>query len=114
MYVRRRNFSLQQRVTYEDFDDYLTRRFLARYTKIKPSCSAVVSAGDPELGAVLQWCIEGVVGAAKKTPGLTLHDYSAAPCAAPGAPAAPGPAAPAAADEGCEDAAHKVSSRQCT
>ena len=56
--------------------------------------------------------LEGVDGAAKKLRySLTLNYVSAAPCAAP---AAPGPAAPAAADEGGEDAAHKVSSGQCS
>ncbi len=77
----------------------LARRFHAWYTKFKPLNSAVVSTGDPELGAVVQ--VEGIDGAAppaKKTRYiLTLNDSSAAPCAAP---AVPSPAAPAAADEG--------------
>jgi hypothetical protein len=78
------------------------------YTKFKPSSSAVVSAGNPELGAVVQ--VEGVDGAAPpaKKPGysLTLSDVSVAPCAAP--------AAPAVGDEDGEDAVHKVSSGQCS
>ncbi len=57
--------------------------------------------------------IEGVEGAAppakKPRYSITLNDDSASPCAAP---AAPSPAAPAAADEGGEEAAHKVSSEQ--
>ncbi len=39
-------------VTYKDLHDYLARQFRARYTEFKPSSSAVVSEGDPELGAV--------------------------------------------------------------
>ena len=101
------NVPLQPRVMIKDLHDYLARRFRAWYTKYKPSSSAVVSAGDPELGAVVQ--VEGVDGAAQRAKrySLTLNDDSAAPCAAQGAP---GPAAPAAADEGGEDAAHKVGS----
>jgi hypothetical protein len=49
-------------VTYKDLHDYLARRFHAWYAKFKPSSSAVVSAEDPELGAVVS--IEGVDGAA--------------------------------------------------
>ena len=41
-------------VTYKDLRYYLARQFRALYTKFKPSSSAVVSAGDPELGAVVQ------------------------------------------------------------
>ncbi len=67
--------------------DCLARRFHAWYTKLKPSSSAVVSAGDPELGAVVQ--VEGVDGAAppakKPRYSLTLNDGSAAPGAAPAA-----------------------------
>jgi hypothetical protein len=106
-------------VTYKDLHDYLARRFHAWYTKFKPSSSAVVSAGDSELGAVVQ--VEGVDAAAptakkvEETPiqrhySLTLNDVSASPCAAP---AAACPADPAAADEGGEYAAHKESSGQC-
>jgi hypothetical protein len=55
--------------------------------------------------------VEGVDGAASpaKKPrySQTLNNDSVAPCASS---AAPGPAAPAAGDEGCKDAAHKVSS----
>jgi hypothetical protein len=100
-------------VTYKDLHDYLVRRFHAWYTKFKPSSSAVVSAGDPESGAVMQ--VESVDGAAppakKPRYSLTLNDVSAAPCAAP---AAASPAAPATADdsEGGEDAAHKERSGQ--
>ncbi len=86
--------------------DSTTYGLVCWYTKFKPSCSAVVSVGDPELGAVVQ--VGGVDGAAppakKPQYSLTLNDVSASPCAAPG------PAAPAAADEGGDDAAHKVSS----
>jgi hypothetical protein len=70
-------------VTYQDLHDYLARQFHAWYAKFKPSSSAVVSAGDPELGAVVP--IEGVDGAAPpaKRPrfSLNLTDVSAAPAA---------------------------------
>jgi hypothetical protein len=61
--------------------------------KFKPSSSAVVSAGDPELGALVS--VEGVDGAAppaKRTWfSLKLKDVSAAPAAAvPAVPAAAG------------------------
>jgi hypothetical protein len=46
----------------KDLHNYLARRFHAWYTKFKPSSSAVVSAGDPKLGVVVQ--VEGVDGAA--------------------------------------------------
>jgi hypothetical protein len=96
-------------VTHKDLHDYyLARRFHAWYTKFKPSRSAVVSAGDPKLGAVVQVEVDGAAPPAKKPQyilRLTLNDVSAAPAAA-------GPAAPATAEEGGEDAAHKERSRQ--
>jgi hypothetical protein len=49
-------------VTYKVLHDYLARRFHAWYAKFKPSSSAVVNAGDPELGTVVP--VEGVDGAA--------------------------------------------------
>ncbi len=71
-------------VTYTDIHDYLARQFHAWYAKFKPSSSAVVSARDSELGAVVQ--VEGVNGAAppakKPRYSLTLNDVSAAPAAA--------------------------------
>jgi hypothetical protein len=98
-------------VTCKGLHDYLARRFHAS-AKFKPSSSAVVSAGDPELGAVVS--VEGVDGAAPpaKRPrfSLTLKDVSAAPAAAgPAAPAAAGPAPP---EEGGEDPAAKARSGQ--
>jgi hypothetical protein len=83
----------------------------AWYAKFKPSSSAVVSAGDPELGAVVS--VEGVDGAAPPakrpqfslTAPLRLNDVSAASATAgPAAPAAAGPAQP---EEGGEDPAAK-------
>ncbi len=99
-------------VTYKDLHDYLARRFHAWYAKFKPSSSAVVGAGDPELGAVVP--VEGVDGAAPpaKRPrsSLTLKDVSVAPAAAgPAALAAAGAAPP---EEGGEDAAAKERSGQ--
>jgi hypothetical protein len=68
-------------VPYKDLHDYLARRFHAWYAKFKPSSSAVVSVGDPELGAVVP--VEGVDGAAPpaKKPrfSLTLKNVSASP-----------------------------------
>jgi hypothetical protein len=94
-------------VTYKDLHDYLARRFHAWYARFKPSSSAVVSAGDPELGAVVP--VEGVDGAAppakKPRYSLTLNDVSVAPAAA-------GPAAAAPTEEGGEDAAAKERSGQ--
>jgi hypothetical protein len=92
-------------VTYKDLHDYLARRFHAWYAK--PSSSAVVSAGDSELGAVVP--VEGVDGAAppakKPLYSLTLNDVSVAPAAA-------GPAVPATTEEGGKDAADKERSGQ--
>ncbi len=83
-------------VTYKDLHNYLARRFHAWF---KPSSSAVVSAGDPELGAVVP--VEGVDGVAPppKRPrfSLTWKDVSDAPAAAGAAPP----------EEVCEDAAAK-------
>jgi hypothetical protein len=94
-------------VTYKDLNDFSARRFHAWYAKFKPSSSAVVSAGDSELGALVQ--VEGVNGAAPpaKKPwySLTLNDVSAAPAAA-------GPAAPATTEDGGEGAADKERSGQ--
>jgi hypothetical protein len=97
-------------VTYKDIHDYLARRFHAWYAKFKPSSSAVVSAGDPELGAV--GSVEGMDGAAPRSPpakkplfSLTLNDVSAAPAAA-------GPAAPSTTEEGGKDNADKERSGQ--
>ncbi len=87
--------------------DYLARRFHAWYAKFKPSSSAVVSAGDPELGAVVP--VEGMEGAAPpaKKPrfSLRLNDISAAPAAA-------GPTPPSTTEEGGEDTADKERSGQ--
>ncbi len=90
-------------VAYKDRHDYLARRFHAWYAKLKPSSSAVVSAGDSELGAMVS--VEGVDGATPpaKRPlfSLTLNDVSAAPAAAgPAALAVAGAAPP---EEGGED-----------
>jgi hypothetical protein len=87
-------------ITYKDLHDCLARRFHDWYTKLRPS--AVVSAADAEVGAVVK--VEGVGGTAPPAKNaqysLTLNDVSAAPGAAP---AAPGPAPSAAADEGGQD-----------
>jgi hypothetical protein len=75
-------------VAYKDLHYYLARWFHACqwYSKFKPSSSAVVSAGDPELGAVTVVSVEVVDGAAPiaKRPrfSLTLNDVSAIPAAA--------------------------------
>jgi hypothetical protein len=70
-------------VTYKDLHDYLARRFHAWYAKFKPASSAVVSAGDPELGEVLP--VDGVDGAAPPAKrsrfSLTFQEVSAAPAA---------------------------------
>jgi hypothetical protein len=94
-------------VAYKDLHGYLARRFHAWYAKLKPSSSAVISAGDPELDSVVS--VEGVDGAAPPAMrprfSLTLNDVSAAPAAAgPAAPAAAGAAPP---EEGGEDPAVK-------
>jgi hypothetical protein len=86
-------------VTYKDLHDYLARQFHAWYAKFKPSSSAVVSAGHPELGKVVQ--VEGVdeqLPAKKPLYSLTLNDIYATQAAA-------GPAAPTTAEEGGEDPA---------
>jgi hypothetical protein len=84
-------------VTYKDLHDYLARRFHAWYAKFKPASSAVVSAGDPELGEVVP--VDGVDGAAPPAKrsrfSLTLKEVSAAPAA----PAPPPAGAPTASDE---------------
>jgi hypothetical protein len=96
---------------YTDLHDYLARQFCAWYTKFKLSSPAVVIVGDsdPELDAVVEGVDKAAPSAKKQRArySLTLNEDSASPCAAS---AAPVPAAPAAADEGGEDAAHKVSS----
>jgi hypothetical protein len=81
-------------VTYKDLHDYLARRFHVWYAKFKLARSAVVSAGNPELGAVES--VEGVDGEAPPAKrsrfSLTLKEVSVAP-AAPAPPLAGAPAA---------------------
>ncbi len=94
----REAFQAYADVTYKDLHDYLGRLFHAWYAKFKPASSAVVSAGDPELGEVVPVddAVDGAAPTAKRTLfSMTLKKVSAAPAA----PAPPLAGAPTASDE---------------
>jgi hypothetical protein len=101
-------------VRYKDLHDYLTRRFHAWKAKFKPASSAVVGAGDPELGEVPVVSVEGVDGEAPPAKrsrfSLTLKDGSAAPASPARPPAPPASDEKGASAGGADRDANRVSS----